>query len=1350
MWGGCQDMSQNNNKIYNIGLDIGDASVGWAVVDEHYNLLKRHGKHMWGSRLFTQANTAVERRSSRSTRRRYNKRRERIRLLRGIMEDMVLDVDPTFFIRLANVSFLDQEDKKDYLKENYHSNYNLFIDKDFNDKTYYDKYPTIYHLRKHLCESKEKEDPRLIYLALHHIVKYRGNFLYEGQKFSMDVSNIEDKMIDVLRQFNEINLFEYVEDRKKIDEVLNVLKEPLSKKHKADKAFALFDTTKDNKAAYKELCAALAGNKFNVTKMLKEAELHDEDEKGISFKFSDATFDDAFVEKQPLLGDCVEFIDLLHDIYSWVELQNILGSAHTSEPSISAAMIQRYEDHKNDLKLLKDVIRKYLPKKYFEVFRDEKSKKNNYCNYINHPSKTPVDEFYKYIKKLIEKIDDPDVKTILNKIELESFMLKQNSRTNGAVPYQMQLDELNKILENQSVYYSDLKDNEDKIRSILTFRIPYYFGPLNITKDRQFDWIIKKEGKENERILPWNSNEIVDVDKTADEFIKRMRNFCTYFPDEPVMAKNSLTVSKYEVLNEINKLRINDHLIKRDMKDKMLHTLFMDHKSISANAMKKWLVKNQYFSNTDDIKIEGFQKENACSTSLTPWIDFTKIFGKINESNYDFIEKIIYDVTVFEDKKILRRRLKKEYDLDEEKIKKILKLKYSGWSRLSKKLLSGIKTKYKDSTRTPETVLEVMERTNMNLMQVINDEKLGFKKTIDDANSTSVSGKFSYDEVQELAGSPAIKRGIWQALLIVDEIKKIMKHEPAHVYIEFARNEDEKERKDSFVNQMLKLYKDYDFEDETEKEANKHLKGEDAKSKIRSERLKLYYTQMGKCMYTGKSLDIDRLDTYQVDHIVPQSLLKDDSIDNKVLVLSSENQRKLDDLVIPSSIRNKMYGFWEKLFNNKIISPKKFYSLIKTEFNEKDQERFINRQIVETRQITKHVAQIIDNHYENTKVVTVRADLSHQFRERYHIYKNRDINDFHHAHDAYIATILGTYIGHRFESLDAKYIYGEYQKIFRNNKNKDKEFNKNKDGFILNSMRNLYEDKDTGEVVWDPEWISRIKKCFYYKDCFVTMKLEENNGSFFNLTVRPNDEHSEKGTTIAKVPVNKLRSNVHKYGGFEGLKYSIVAIKGKKKKGKKIVDVNKLVGIPLMYKNVDDEIKINYIKESEGLEEVKIVKEILKNQLIEINGGLFYVTSPTEIVNARQLILDFNCTRIIDGIYKAMKYKNYSELSQEEIMNVYDIFVEKLKLYYPRYKNIATNFENMREQFENISDEEKCEVIRQMLVIMHAGPQNGNITFDDFKLSNRIGRLGGKTISLDTTVFIADSPTGMYSKKYKL
>lgn len=33
---------------YFMGLDMGTSSVGWAVTDEHYQLLRRKGKDMWG------------------------------------------------------------------------------------------------------------------------------------------------------------------------------------------------------------------------------------------------------------------------------------------------------------------------------------------------------------------------------------------------------------------------------------------------------------------------------------------------------------------------------------------------------------------------------------------------------------------------------------------------------------------------------------------------------------------------------------------------------------------------------------------------------------------------------------------------------------------------------------------------------------------------------------------------------------------------------------------------------------------------------------------------------------------------------------------------------------------------------------------------------------------------------------------------------------------------------------------------------------------------------------------------------------------------------------------------------
>lgn len=54
-------MEQN----YYLGLDMGTSSLGWAVTDEKYQLLRRKGKDLWGVRLFSEAETAADRRSHR-------------------------------------------------------------------------------------------------------------------------------------------------------------------------------------------------------------------------------------------------------------------------------------------------------------------------------------------------------------------------------------------------------------------------------------------------------------------------------------------------------------------------------------------------------------------------------------------------------------------------------------------------------------------------------------------------------------------------------------------------------------------------------------------------------------------------------------------------------------------------------------------------------------------------------------------------------------------------------------------------------------------------------------------------------------------------------------------------------------------------------------------------------------------------------------------------------------------------------------------------------------------------------------------------------------------------------------
>ena len=1331
---------KNRGKIkYYIGVDIGTNSVGWAVIDENGYLLNKGKHHLWGSRLFDQAQTAQNRRNYRSSRRRYNKRKERIRLLQMIMSDMVLEVDSSFFIRLEKTTFLDKEDKKAILKDNYKMNYNLFCDEDYNDKKYFKDYPTIYHLRKKLCESDEKADPRLIYLALHHIVKYRGNFLYEGQELHLEPSNKEEDLkilFDILGKNND-TVYDISEEQ--IQFILKTVVENISKTAKVDECMSQLKLNSEDKKIVKEFMRGLVGNKFNVSKLYMHEDLQFDDE-DLKLQFSDKSYEEKITEYENVLEEKMEFIDLMQRFYSWIELSKIVGS-DSQHASISGAMVNIYESHREDLRTLKEVMLKIGKKEYDEMFKPTSKNVVNYYNYVNPVacSGDKTDGFYKYVKKAIEKSDDSRKDAIIQKIANETYMLKQTSKNNAYIPYQMQKDELIKILDHQEKYYPVLKENRDKIISILEFRIPYYYGPLDGNK--QFGWLIKKKGKENERILPWNHQEIVDVQETAAQFIKKLTNYCTYLPIEKVMPQKSLTCSMYEVLSEVNKIRIDGKLLPIDTKNRLIEDLFFKRKTVKEKDLINWLKQNQLTVG----EITGYQKEKAFSSSLAPWIDFKEIFDEINDSNYDLIEKIIEDMTIFNEGSILKERLKKAYNLDQNKVKKIMKLKYSGWSRLSKKLINGIRADNKFGSSV--SILDVMKESHMTLMEIINDQDLGFKQIIEKENFKNETGSFEYEDIENLAGSPALKRGIWQTLQVIEEIKNYMGHEPKNIYIEFAREEQEKVRTTTRVKKLKSIYNDIKNQlDVHGKEVYSNLNKQDEKSSI-EKRLYLYYTQLGKCMYSGESLGIDKLSNYEIDHIFPRTLTSDDSLDNLVLVKKKENQRKLDDLVLPLEIRNKMEVFLKKLYDNGLITQTKYYRLMRDEFRRDQIDKFINRQLVETRQIIKHVANIIENHYEDTKVFTVKANLSHEFREKYGIYKNRNVNDFHHAHDAYIACIIGRYIQIRFPGLEAKYVYGQYMQNVKKTKNN---IDKENHGFIINSMKYECIDEDTGEVIWNPERILDYIKCFNYRDVYITKKLDTNNDKLFDVKILKNDKNSLKGETFAKIPVNKLRKDIHKYGGFSSLKNDIVAVEGKK--GKKIE--RKVVNLPILLRNASTEEQQNYIMENNAYSDVKIIKKIKKNQLIEIDGICYYLRSADELDTAYQLILSRDDNEMVYCIDRAIQTNDFSyfDNKKENIDKLYKLICNKMIENYPKYKKKVYEFIKEREEdFFELDNSQKCIVIFEMIRVMKRGEQYINIPFEPYNLKNdRKGRLNGQSILLDNTYFYDVSITGIYSKKYKL
>lgn len=103
-------MKEKTQIPYYLGIDAGSSSVGWAVTDTMYHVLKCKGKAMWGVRLFPDASTAAERRTHRAARRRLQRRKQRLDILEMLFAPALNEKDPQFLARMHE-SDLWQEDK---------------------------------------------------------------------------------------------------------------------------------------------------------------------------------------------------------------------------------------------------------------------------------------------------------------------------------------------------------------------------------------------------------------------------------------------------------------------------------------------------------------------------------------------------------------------------------------------------------------------------------------------------------------------------------------------------------------------------------------------------------------------------------------------------------------------------------------------------------------------------------------------------------------------------------------------------------------------------------------------------------------------------------------------------------------------------------------------------------------------------------------------------------------------------------------------------------------------------------------------------------------------------------------
>ena len=312
---------------YYIGLDMGTGSVGWAVTDPTYNIIKRHGKALWGIRLFESAKTAEERRIFRTSRRRTERRKNRLHLLQEIFAEEISKKDMGFYQRMKESKYW-HEDKKDINGNMPELPYALFADDGFTDKDYYKKYPTIFHLRYALAtNTTDKPDIRLLYLALHHIIKHRGHFLFEGKKLS-EVKEFSTAIEALVQQAEEQEI-----DLKSLtqEEVLTQLEHIMSDAQctKSDKktqvSKLIVGTDKQKQKQEKAIAALITGCTVKLSDIFADPELDKEEISKICF--SDNGYEEKEVEIESVLADRFLLIAAAKGVYDWTVLHDILGDA---------------------------------------------------------------------------------------------------------------------------------------------------------------------------------------------------------------------------------------------------------------------------------------------------------------------------------------------------------------------------------------------------------------------------------------------------------------------------------------------------------------------------------------------------------------------------------------------------------------------------------------------------------------------------------------------------------------------------------------------------------------------------------------------------------------------------------------------------------------------------------------------------------------------------------------------------------------------------------------------------------------------------------------------------------------
>ena len=353
---------------------------------------------------------------------------------------------------------------------------------------------------------------------------------------------------------------------------------------------------KKNYASY--IYSAITGKTINFCK------LFDVNEKtGLSFK----------KPLEDLITNVEEVDYIVNKMFSYFSLISAEKIITGDSKSLSEFKIRLFENHHNTLSMIKELF-----KSNKDVYKKIFKKDGVYEKFIGNGK----EEYKSFIEKLKNIFDsyfkNETVRSdFLNKaaekgqkyIKFAEYLLSDecnfddvdkgytlytptNFEYSREVMNQLHLAELRKILE-----ISPLSDSIKKnLEILLTFKADYYLGPLSSNVKGKNQWLVKKEGFENEKVTPFNLDQVVDKVKTNYEFISRMQRPCTYLVGEKTMQQETILYQDYIFHNIVNKFCFGENMTPITMEEKAkLYNRLLDSnkKQLTPKMIKEFIEKKK-------------------------------------------------------------------------------------------------------------------------------------------------------------------------------------------------------------------------------------------------------------------------------------------------------------------------------------------------------------------------------------------------------------------------------------------------------------------------------------------------------------------------------------------------------------------------------------------------------------------------------------------------------------------------------------------------------------------------------------------------------------------------------------